>query len=376
MLRTFVELPAELPREIEVLRAGQWTHTWYGEIVITAQDLEQFVANFNERILNRDIPFDISHYDNNEGAPAWVKGLRTDGAALYAEVDWTDYGERLVMNRRYRYVSPEFYNVYRRPTDNKRFKNVLSKIALTNDPFFKELTPITATDPANTMQLFTDPGGSSMPDDTKTTATSPTPPAAPAPLPTGEGNGVTATAPAPTSGVTAQQFEAMQAENRRMAERLAAAEAQQAETARQLAVKELTDRFAEMRFGANGKPQFTPAYCDKLATWALSVSAENGSDGQPIRGEDGAPRTDGEGKPVRSEREEFVADMQALAGAIVERGQRAAVVAGGGGDPTERYEAAVQAKMKGDPTLTHAEACKLVNGEQPELAGEALGAGE
>jgi hypothetical protein len=50
----------------------------------------------------------------------------------------------LVEGREYRYVSPEWYWEWTRASDGRMFRNVLTGLALTNDPFFSELPPLTA----------------------------------------------------------------------------------------------------------------------------------------------------------------------------------------------------------------------------------------
>lgn len=339
IIRTMAELPAELPREIEVLRAGSWSHAWYGEILITAGDLEQFVTHYTDRVLVRDVPLDISHFDSNEGAPGWVTGLRTDGERLLAEVEWTDYGERLVTNRRFRYVSPEFYSTYRRPTDNKRFKNVLSKIALTNDPFFRELTPLTAADPANGMLMFTDPGPSAGDQGGHAMATEPmieqTEQAVAGAVPP--------VPPPPEQSVTAAEVESLRAQNAELEARLLAAEQRQAEAAQELERRQLSDQIAGLRFGA---AQLTPVAVEGAVEIALGWTAEA--------------------------RQAFVAWLSGTF-ALVETGQVGQVVMGEATDASadqSRWESLVAAAVEGGQE--YADACSAVAKAEPELAARVL----
>lgn len=338
IIRTMAELPAELPREIEVLRAGSWSHAWYGEILITASDLEQFVAHYEQRVLVRDVPLDISHFDSDEGAPGWVTGLRTDGERLLAEVEWTDYGERLVTNRRFRYVSPEFYHVYRRPTDNKRFKNVLSKIALTNDPFFRELSPLTAADPGNEMLLFTDPGpsagdpgGQAMANETITQDEQVVTGAVP-PVP-----------PPPEQSVTAAEVESLRAANAELEARLQAAEQRQAEAALELERRQMTEQIGALRYAEGA--QLAPVSVTGAVEIALGLTAEA--------------------------RQSFVAWLGELQ--MVETGQRGQVLMSEGPDQSadqSRWDSLVAAAVEGGQE--YADACSAVAKAEPELAARVL----
>jgi hypothetical protein len=338
IIRTMAELPSELPREIEVLRAGSWSHVYYGEIKITAGDLEQFVAHYNERVLVRDVPLDIQHFDSSEGAPGWVMGLRTDGERLLAEVEWTDYGERLVTNRRFRYVSPEFYPVWTRPTDKQKFRNVLSKIALTNNPFFRELEPLTAADPANGMLLFTDPGpsagdqgGSLMANETNTNET--------------QQGAVPPVPPPPETSVTAAELSALQAQNAELEARLLAAERQQAEAVRELEQRQMTEQISALRFGAEGRSQLVPAAVEGAVELALSMTDET--------------------------RQQFVAFLSGLQ--MVETGQRGQIVMSEAGSPEadqERWASLVATAVEGG--MEYADACASVAKAEPELAARVL----
>ena len=179
----------------------------------------------------------------------------------------------------------------------------------------------------------------------------------------------TATAAPPAAaaaGVTPEQFEAVMASNRDLTARLAAAEAQGAATARQLATNELHQRFAAMRFGARQQGRLSPQRCEEAVSLALLCEAapptENGA---VVRGSDG--------QPLPSMRERFIAFVAGLADGIVEEGQRAAVVNAEGGGAPERYAEAVAAYRKEHAEASYADACKAVNAAHPELAEAAIG---
>jgi hypothetical protein len=177
IIRTFVALPGDPRSEIELVPAGAWNHPIYGKFNVTAADLRQFEDNFNQRVYGQDVALDIEHQPSPEGAPGWIMSVRADDQRLYGRIEWTDYGERLLAQHRFRYISPEFYPEYTRAADGLKFRNVLTSAALTNRPFFKDLAPVTmmetgeqhVTAPVNEVRVFAgwgdSMGGNTMADD-------------------------------------------------------------------------------------------------------------------------------------------------------------------------------------------------------------------
>jgi len=130
--------------EIQVLKLGNWNHPQYGRIKIDEKDLEEFVKNF-EGGVRRDIPITEGHPIGEEEKPAvgWFKKLINKGRdGLWATVEWTKRGKKLLEEKAYKYFSPEFYRVYEDPETHKRYSNVLTGGALTNFPYFKGLQAI------------------------------------------------------------------------------------------------------------------------------------------------------------------------------------------------------------------------------------------
>jgi phage I-like protein len=148
----FVQLFAEaassaVPDEIEVVPTGKWSHPVYGEMEITASDLDEFVQNF-DRGVRRDIPITQGHDNGMSGgelpAVAWFTSLRADNGRLMGGVKWTDEGKELLTNGAFKYFSPEFYETYTDPETGAQYGHVLVGGALTNKPYFKELEPVAA----------------------------------------------------------------------------------------------------------------------------------------------------------------------------------------------------------------------------------------
>lgn len=110
-----------------------------------AASLEEIKQNFDSSVLGIDVAIDINH-DHRSGAAGWIKGLVVDESttkpgskALFAEVDWTDFGKEMIP--RYRYISSEF-GKFTDPETQKRTNNVLKAATLTNRPFVKGMSPV------------------------------------------------------------------------------------------------------------------------------------------------------------------------------------------------------------------------------------------
>lgn len=152
---------AELPTEIHVVPTGRWSHPVYGEMEITSEHITEFKRNFDSGV-RRDLPITQGHDNGMSGgelpAVAWFKELHDRGVAgLYATVEWTDEGKELLKNRSFKYLSPEFYEVYEDPETQEKYYHVLVGAALTNKPYFKELDPVvTFSEPLITHQFTED----------------------------------------------------------------------------------------------------------------------------------------------------------------------------------------------------------------------------
>ena len=127
---------------IEILKVGSWDHPVYGEIDITFDRLERFRDNFENKV-RKAVAIDIEH-KSDEGAVGWVKRLfiSDEGVSLMAEVEWTDEGVQLLGKKKYRFFSPEFNDEYENPATGAVYKDVLIGGAITNRPFFQELSEI------------------------------------------------------------------------------------------------------------------------------------------------------------------------------------------------------------------------------------------
>lgn len=127
---------------VKIFPIGEWEHPQNGRWVIDQTFCQQVVDNFSARVQGIDIALDLHH--ESTAAPGWIIGLEARPDGVWANVRWTPFGEDLIKGGQYRYVSPEWYWDFVRPSDGQHFANVLTGLALTNTPFFTELPALPA----------------------------------------------------------------------------------------------------------------------------------------------------------------------------------------------------------------------------------------
>jgi phage I-like protein len=168
LARTFRSILAdaskELPTRIEIMKAGSWPEeSNKGHIEITLEDLQQYKTNFDKGLgmpggAGFGLPLDFMHEEWDKAA-GWIKQLDVEGTTLFATVEWTDAGRQALQSGEFKCFSPSFYpsclGEWHDPEDwNVSAKNVLIGGGLTNIPFFKGLTPITASNSDGTKNVM------------------------------------------------------------------------------------------------------------------------------------------------------------------------------------------------------------------------------
>jgi hypothetical protein len=131
-----------VPDEIQIFRPGTFYHEKYGKFVITPADIQAMERNFKAGVRGVDIAVDYKHASEDIAA-GWFKELFIKpGNELWAKVDWTPNGSRVLAEKEFRYISPDFIFNY---TDNetlKKFGPVLLGAGLTNRPTIKNMEPV------------------------------------------------------------------------------------------------------------------------------------------------------------------------------------------------------------------------------------------
>lgn len=141
---------AEAPGWIPYLpKPGTYAHPRYGPIAITTARNARFVDHFARHIYQDRLPIDAEHETKLSGAVGWIVGMRqnADGSAD-AQVEWTDRGRAFFQADRFRYFSPEWYDVWEDPATRTQYQDVAIGGALTTRPFFKDpaLRPLFASE--------------------------------------------------------------------------------------------------------------------------------------------------------------------------------------------------------------------------------------
>lgn len=136
------------PRKLQLFRTGNFKKKDPAtgrkfSIPITSEMLKSMKHNFDEGVRGIDLAVDYKH-DNEDVAAAWFKKLEMseDGKALMAEVDWTPRGEKVVVEKEFRYISPEFDLNYEDNEEGKQHGPTLLGAGLTNRPVIKKMKPV------------------------------------------------------------------------------------------------------------------------------------------------------------------------------------------------------------------------------------------
>lgn len=151
----------KLPERIHLLRTGVFETTKYGRLEITADDIREFVANYEAGIgrPGQDgsgyLPVNFGH-DKGGKAAAWITKLTAEDRGngivdLYGTVEWTGSGKEAVVNKDYGFISSEFTprcmgGFWSAAEDaTRKVRNVFTGAALTNIPMFNGNKGITAS---------------------------------------------------------------------------------------------------------------------------------------------------------------------------------------------------------------------------------------
>lgn len=136
---------------IEIFREGEWNHPKHGIIKGTKKLFQDFIDNWKNNILGRDISFDKTH-NPEDGATGWVKGMKIVGDRLKALVEFTPWGLELIEQKGFKYFSPEYRDSYTDKESGKEYKNVLFGGGITNRPFLTNLAPIVLSEDMDVFQ--------------------------------------------------------------------------------------------------------------------------------------------------------------------------------------------------------------------------------
>lgn len=140
---------------IQLAQAGDYRGHPQGPFVLNRAVFDTIIHNFRANPDGR-VPIDFEHASEvpptsgsipTAGAPAqgWITDLRTDGAKLFALVEWGDLARQYIASGQYKFISPSIRFRSRDPVSNKQIGPELSSAGLTNSPFLRGQEPLVAS---------------------------------------------------------------------------------------------------------------------------------------------------------------------------------------------------------------------------------------
>jgi phage I-like protein len=130
-------------KEIQLFRVGTFYHASYGKFEITKEILQAMEKNFQAKVRGIDLAVDYKHASDAEAA-GWIKSLYllNEGTELWASVDWTPKADKILSEKEFRYISPEFTFDYQDNETLQKYGPVLLGAGLTNRPTIKNMEPV------------------------------------------------------------------------------------------------------------------------------------------------------------------------------------------------------------------------------------------
>ncbi len=131
-----------IPKKVQLFRVGTFNHPEYGKFEITPKMLAEFKKNFDSKVRKIDLAVDYKH-DSDDKAAAWMRSveLQNEGTELWSEVEWTPEGQKVIVDREFRYISPEFHPDYQDNETLIKYGPTLLGAGLTNRPVIKGMAP-------------------------------------------------------------------------------------------------------------------------------------------------------------------------------------------------------------------------------------------
>jgi len=130
-------------RSMQILRTGEFSDPRYGRFEITKKMLAQMVKNFSEGVRGVIPALDYKH-ESDDVAAGWFKRLwlASDGEELWADIEMTPKGEKILGDKEFGYVSADFDTEYQDNESLQKFGCVLLGAGLTNRPVIKRMESV------------------------------------------------------------------------------------------------------------------------------------------------------------------------------------------------------------------------------------------
>src|SRR5580765_5341440 len=135
---------------VHILPYGEFYHPIFGDINVTEERVDHFIANFKEGVRGIQLDIDYAHKGDvakGDKAAGWIQELEKRADGLWGSVEWTSEALQEIQDGAWKYMSAEYVDSYcsakkTEGEDPKCWDDVLLGAALTNRPYMKELTPI------------------------------------------------------------------------------------------------------------------------------------------------------------------------------------------------------------------------------------------
>lgn len=128
-------------RKMQICRVGTFTDPRYGTFQITKLMLDEMVANFKRGVRGVIPALDYKH-ESDDVAAGWFKDLYVEGDELWANIEMTPKGEKVLADKEFGYVSADFDTGYTDNETNEKFGCVLLGAGLTNRPVIKRMESV------------------------------------------------------------------------------------------------------------------------------------------------------------------------------------------------------------------------------------------
>lgn len=128
-------------RSMQILRCGEFSDHRYGRFMITKKMLSQMVDNFTKGVRGIIPALDYKH-ESEDIAAGWFKKLYLKDDELWADIEMTPKGEKVLSDKEFGYVSADFDTEYQDNETLQKFGCVLLGAGLTNRPVIKRMESV------------------------------------------------------------------------------------------------------------------------------------------------------------------------------------------------------------------------------------------
>lgn len=126
---------------MQVCRAGTFFDERYGEFTISKAMLSEMIDNFQANARGVIPALDYKH-ESDDVAAGWFKKLYLKDDELWADIEMTPKGLKVLSDKEFGYVSADFETGYQDNETKKKYGCVLMGAGLTNRPVIKRMESV------------------------------------------------------------------------------------------------------------------------------------------------------------------------------------------------------------------------------------------